>query len=501
MRHVALWGRLFGTPLLIDQKRLDAMMPGIASALAGQPAIGRTMSDDEIATAMSRFRATSRRPMAMDDDYDRGPRRPYYVSPEGIAIITVQGPLVRHAGLMTADCTPLESYEAINYKVATALNDSKVRGIILALDTPGGEVSGCFDFVDALAQAAKGDKPIWAVADDMAFSAGYAIASGASRIYITRTGGVGSVGVVCCHCDQSGYDAQKGLKYTYIFAGAKKVDGNPHEALSDRAEADLQAEIDRLYDLFVDTVASNRGMAAEDVRGTEAGCYSADEAIAIGLADAIGTVDQAVADMVEALADAPAPAAPQRGRSARLPTTKGAAPMALKKNAGGAPAADQQVDDKEKPEGEQQDSGKPEGDGQADQQDGGTEKDKPPTEPPPADGPADPADVAEACAEAGVAHLAGDLIRSKATKAAVAARLSDVRTIKDMCSRAGLPNMFSALSKLDVEGARTALFDTMVARQGADTPNTLPAGAGASAGNTAAQSGWDAAYASVTGRK
>ena len=79
------------------------------------------------------------------------------------------------------------------------------------------------------------EKPIYAIANDAAFSAAYAIASSAERLFVTSTGGVGSVGVIAIHVDQSGFDEKVGRKYTAVFAGAKKNDFNPHEPLSDSA--------------------------------------------------------------------------------------------------------------------------------------------------------------------------------------------------------------------------------------------------------------------------
>ena len=89
-------------------------------------------------------------------------------------------------------------------------------------------------------------------------------------VYVTRTGEVGSVGVVAVHLDESGADAMAGLKWTLIHAGARKTDGNPHEPLSPRATADIQADVDHLYDHLVALVAANRGLSADAVRATEA---------------------------------------------------------------------------------------------------------------------------------------------------------------------------------------------------------------------------------------
>ncbi|TOL42864.1 serine peptidase, partial [Vibrio parahaemolyticus] len=72
-------------------------------------------------------------------------------------------------------------------------------GICLDIDSPGGEVAGCFDLVDLIYEL-RGKKPIYAILSENAYSAAYAIASAADKIYVPRTGGVGSVGVIVIHC-------------------------------------------------------------------------------------------------------------------------------------------------------------------------------------------------------------------------------------------------------------------------------------------------------------
>jgi ClpP class serine protease len=90
--------------------------------------------------------------------------------------------------------------------------DPRVRGVILDVDSSGGEVGGLFDLVDQIgAIKAASQKPLWAVANEGALSAAYAIASTADRLYVTRTGEVGSIGVVAVHVDESGADEQAGL--------------------------------------------------------------------------------------------------------------------------------------------------------------------------------------------------------------------------------------------------------------------------------------------------
>lgn len=178
------------------------------------------------------------------------------------------------------------------------MDDPSVRGVVLDIDLPGGEVGGLFDLVDRIGaiKAASG-KPIWAVANESALSAAYAIASTADRLYVTRTGELGSIGVVAVHVDESGADAKAGLAWSFVFAGHQKVDGNAHEPLSQRARAAIQADVDRLYAEFCDLVAINRGLSIRSVRGTNAAVYRGELAVQAGLADQVGTLDVAIADM------------------------------------------------------------------------------------------------------------------------------------------------------------------------------------------------------------
>ena len=120
-------------------------------------------------------------------------------------------------------------------------------------------------------------------------------------IYVTRTGEAGSIGVVAVHVDESGADAKAGLAWTFVFAGEQKVDGNAHEPLSERARATIQADVDRLYAEFCALVAANRGLTVETVRGTNAAIYRGELAVRAGLADRVGTLDLAVAEMAAEL--------------------------------------------------------------------------------------------------------------------------------------------------------------------------------------------------------
>ena len=269
--HLA--GRIFGTPLLMQRAKLDAIL----TALAPRLVIEGEQSEIAVREAVAAVVATD----------GSKQRKPYQVTPDGTAVISILGPLIQRGSWMDAMCG-LTSYSQIEGEFMDAVGDPAITGIVLDCDSPGGEVSGCFDLADKIF-ASRGSKPIVAAVNDMCFSACFALASAADKIVMTRTGGIGSVGVIMRLVDQTGADQQKGLKYTNIFAGDRKVDMDSHSPLSPEATAIAQSEVDRIYDLFVETVARNRGMKQSAVRNTQAGLFFGDTGVAVGFADSVGT--------------------------------------------------------------------------------------------------------------------------------------------------------------------------------------------------------------------
>lgn len=285
--HLA--GRVFGVPLLIQPQKLSVILQAIG------PRLGLRQAEIEIERLG--VPVVARMPVDEEDDAVRS-QKPYLETPDGIGVISVSGTLVKKASWLDA-ASGLQSYQSIRADFQDAVGDPRIQGILLDVDSPGGEVGGLFDLADEI-YGARAEKPCFAIADDDAFSAAYAIASSAQRLFVTRTGGVGSVGVIALHLDQSGFDEKAGRKYTAIYAGARKNDFNPHEPLSGSAKDELQAEIDRLYDMFVGTVARNREMKPALVRNTEAGLCYAEKAISAGFADQVGTFDDALEAVLEA---------------------------------------------------------------------------------------------------------------------------------------------------------------------------------------------------------
>ena len=201
---------------------------------------------------------------------------------DGIQVIPISGILANRYG-----------YDRIRDWTSAAMRSEKVRGILLRLNSFGGEVDGVFDAADVIREAAKA-KPVWASVDDNAFSAAYLLASQADRIYTTRTGGVGSVGVIAAHYDFSRWLNKEGIVPTLITFGARKADFSPELPLSPEAREKLQGDVNRFGMQFVEYVARGRRLTASAVRATEADWYTGEDGITAGFADRLGTFEQAL---------------------------------------------------------------------------------------------------------------------------------------------------------------------------------------------------------------
>ena len=193
----------------------------------------------------------------------------------------------------------MTGYNGIRQALLSAIADPQVQRIALDINSGGGEVAGCFDLVDTIFEL-RGEKPIAAILTESAYSAAYAIASAADTIYVPRTGGTGSIGVICMHVDLSEALTKAGLKVTFITnEGAdRKTDGHSEIPLSKEALAAFQSEIDEMGALFQETVARNRGLAASAVRDMRAGTFMGSAGITAGLANAVRAPDAAFADFL-----------------------------------------------------------------------------------------------------------------------------------------------------------------------------------------------------------
>lgn len=286
--------RLFNAPLAIHPRKAEIVIGALAERL-GVASLTR-VSGEPVAL----------QPMAFDDDGDvlfssRGRSGDTgYDIVAGVAVVPVHGTLVQRLGGVRP-WSGMTGYDMIRAAFLCATQDPAARAIVLDIDSPGGEVAGCFDLVDEIYRA-RGAKPIHAILSEVAYSAAYAIASAADRIAVPRTGGVGSIGVLCAHVDWSEALTKAGLAVTFIQFGARKTDGAGEKPLANEALEKFQADIDAMGELFVETVARNRGMTPDKVRATEAATFMGAPGVALGLADIVLAPDAAFRELLDTIA-------------------------------------------------------------------------------------------------------------------------------------------------------------------------------------------------------
>jgi signal peptide peptidase SppA len=211
-----------------------------------------------------------------------------------VAVLPVMGTLMHRANMMT-NMSGGTSTEQLSRDFATLLENPQVSSIVLDIDSPGGAVGGIQELADQV-MAAREVKPVVAVANGLAASAAYWIATQASELVVSPSGMVGSIGVVALHQDLSARAEREGIKTTLVSAGRYKTEGNQFEALTGEARAAMQDQINVFYDAFVSAVARGRGVDAAAVRGGfgEGRTVLAKAAVRQGMADRVATLDQTI---------------------------------------------------------------------------------------------------------------------------------------------------------------------------------------------------------------
>ena len=241
------------TAWLMTPEALDAMLHMINERIQN----GK-LSDEEILGRLS----DPQRTMLFHD----GVHEPVGSNSDGIGMIPLYGPIFGKANMMT-EMSGATSLESVSNTLDAMLSDSGIGSIVLDIDSPGGTSDMVQEVGDQIREG-KEHKPIYAIANVMAGSAAYWLASQATNLYSTPSGSVGSVGVYSVHEDQSVKDANEGVRFTFISAGEHKTEGNPHEPLSAEGRAYRQEIVDGMYAEFVSNVAAGRGLSVEAVEQT-----------------------------------------------------------------------------------------------------------------------------------------------------------------------------------------------------------------------------------------
>ena len=213
----------------------------------------------------------------------------------GVATIPVEGPLVKRAPWLQAISGACD-YVTISKDLRAALDDPSVSTVILAIDSPGGEVSGCSELAQMIL-AGREEKPIYAYVGGECCSAAYWLASATSGIYAADTALVGNLGVLMTMVDDSRRMKAEGLERITIVSS--QTPAKPHDVRTEPGRERVQALVDSLADVFLGAVAMGRGVPVDSVL-TQYGAgrvFVGAGAVEAGLADEVTTYESLLSSL------------------------------------------------------------------------------------------------------------------------------------------------------------------------------------------------------------
>ena len=234
----------------------------------------------------------------MDEDAPAPKPEPaYMISPEGIAVIRVQGIIGKHLSSMETMCGGYD-LDALGIALTMSAADPRVRERVLFIDSPGGTCTGVPEAFAAVRRSAD-IKPVFGFTDSQACSAAQWIASACDRFAITTSATVGSVGVYCALVDESAAWAKDGYRLELVKAGTQKAAGIAGAPITADDVAGFQRNVDAIYGMFVADVRTGRGVV--DDAALQGQTFMGADAVAANLADDVVTdLSDLLAQIVDA---------------------------------------------------------------------------------------------------------------------------------------------------------------------------------------------------------
>lgn len=279
--------QLFGQPLAITEHHAEVLARVFDEKLGIVSSDAINSVSLEARAIIQRAAEIERTALARDATYDRDNRKPYRVD-GNIAVIEIDGILVHKGGWIDAMCGFI-GYNYLLSMVEEAGRDPDVLGIWLDINSPGGSVPGCFQFIEELAglTGEAGGKPIYAWVNEQACSAAYAVASVCDKIYAPRCGQVGSIGVIATMKNVSRALDAAGIDIEIFRSRPRKARGGPLEPMDDETRARIQRAVDQTDDMLANIVAAGRGISLEQIDALAGDWLEGDEAKEAGLIDDI----------------------------------------------------------------------------------------------------------------------------------------------------------------------------------------------------------------------
>lgn len=204
----------------------------------------------------------------------------------GLGVMQIKGSIVTNSSWITR-WLGIPSYEDIREAAAQLAGNVDVKAIVINYDSPGGAAKGCKSCANYLREIDTKHKPVVSYTNDSACSAAYWLFSAGSQRVIGEDAQIGSVGAIIVHTEYSEMDKNMGITRTVKRSAPYKALGTPFEKLSEEAEAELDAELEYLHNLFVTGIADLTRIPERKVRDTIATgkVFRTEEALRLKMAD------------------------------------------------------------------------------------------------------------------------------------------------------------------------------------------------------------------------
>lgn len=218
-----------------------------------------------------------------------------------IAVIPVQGVIHTDDSNEWGD----SMVDDIKNALRTALNDDDVKAVVLAMDSPGGEVTAS-DIIYNEVVALQKEKPVVVAMSSIAASGAYYIACAGDWIVANPTTFTGSIGVIIQSLNYQQLFNKIGLEAVVFKSGKFKDMLSGSRQITPEEKAYVEGMVQQVYERFLGIVAQMRNLPAEDLRKTVADgrILTGQDAKAAGLVDQLGYIEDAF-DKARALAEAP----------------------------------------------------------------------------------------------------------------------------------------------------------------------------------------------------
>ena len=218
--------------------------------------------------------------------------QPTMVSTPHTAVVTVSGEIAADSEANAED---------INQSMRAAFEDEGAQAVVLLINSPGGSPVQAGLINDEIRRLkALHKKPIYVVVEESCASAAYYIAAAADKIYVDKASIVGSIGVLMDGFGFTGLMDKLGVERRLMTAGANKGFLDPFSPQTEAQRKHAQAMLDQIHSQFIQVVRQGRGDRLKETPDMFSGLFwSGQQAVDMGLADAMGSLDSVAREVVK----------------------------------------------------------------------------------------------------------------------------------------------------------------------------------------------------------